>query len=892
MLVKQKIGVVVFGILMLVSFVVAVVPGKVGASTFKPAVTDTNINSTILGVTTKLQSYTSQEILSKLADGKFSGNLNNEQYYLTDGKTIAIYDRGSTYGITNTTDSSTTKLIGVITQDGKYRELTAPILKDGTTADVANQAINEATTLAGKNYDAATEIFIKDPGSTDASIAKANNDIALRTQISRLNQAIEYEKTHNNDPATVAELTKRRDEIQSRKTALDAGAKSGNLEQQNNHNTTDPLWCIGFGNIIGKDSHTGINIVGCAAQIGQLLLKGSAWVLWLAAYMFDYTLDYTLNFKNLVTNIPIVDIGWKILRDVSNIFFIFLLLLAAIGIIVDNKAIGSKSMIPGIIMAAVLINFSLFFTNIVIDASNILTLQFYGQMRGTDPSAAPTNGKVTGVAAAFMQGLNLTSLYNAQGGENDLATKSLGAQAGNAWNIALVGFGGSVLILITAFVFFAATILFLIRAVVFIFLMITSPIFFLAMAVPSAQIKDQAKKWQTTLTNQALFAPTYMLLTFIVVKAVTSKTATGLHGNFSSLFTSSGGAGIETAVSFFVLIMFMIGTLKVSTTFSVAGAKTVDGWGKNTGTWARNTLVRNTAGTVVGGLGSRYANSGIARAWASTPILGTLFGGKAALRGANALTNAKIGGQSYKDRISEKTKADAEMAKQIQDRTVRRGWTESDAAYKDRSKKIKDNDKARAARSLGLNENGETTSWLGLSHASRTARVKAQADFMKGKTKEKDLEEQKEQIKEITIKHLETINANSNITITSGDGGKAITNDNGNLAELKPKDVERAQEEFDKKVMSGNFDSLSTLGKLKFDVDTKRAAMSGTKLRDAGTLEVQKREADDAEKKLQYEIAKTNSSLAKLSQLAIKTAKSDNEDTAKILAALEKEGKK
>src|SRR3989338_3115796 len=72
--------------------------------------------------------------------------------------------------------------------------------------------------------------------------------------------------------------------------------------------------------------------------------------------------------------------AWRITRDLSNIFFILILLYIAIKIILGLAGHDGKKMIIWVIIMALLINFSMFATKIVIDSYNVLALIFYNKM--------------------------------------------------------------------------------------------------------------------------------------------------------------------------------------------------------------------------------------------------------------------------------------------------------------------------------------------------------------------------------------------------------------------------------------------------------------------------------------------------------------------------------
>ena len=69
---------------------------------------------------------------------------------------------------------------------------------------------------------------------------------------------------------------------------------------------------------------------------------------------------------------PAVNIGWKITRDVVNIFYILVLLIISIATILGISSYGMKQTLWKLILSALLINFSLPIAGIFVDFSNTL----------------------------------------------------------------------------------------------------------------------------------------------------------------------------------------------------------------------------------------------------------------------------------------------------------------------------------------------------------------------------------------------------------------------------------------------------------------------------------------------------------------------------------------
>ncbi|MEK7596368.1 MAG: type IV secretion system protein [Patescibacteria group bacterium] len=306
------------------------------------------------------------------------------------------------------------------------------------------------------------------------------------------------------------------------------------------------------------------SIEDLAATFGNLILWLVSWGLWLTANLFEYTLKLTLK-NSTFANLSVINLGWSIVRDVVNLFFIFILLYIAIGAILRLAGHDAKKLLVNLILAALLINFSLVITKVIIDASNILALEFYAKISGENKSVTQT----------LMNGLHLTSIYNKE------ALKTRDApdpeKAGFA-NIILGTLGGSALILVTAFVFLAATFLFIARTIVLWFLMILSPLAFGAMILP--QTKKHADRWWQELTCQCLLAPAFMFMIYLVVmiiknsdfnSAISGITGQETTDNFAAAFTSGVESSLGVILNFVLLIGLMIGSLIVSKNLACAG---------------------------------------------------------------------------------------------------------------------------------------------------------------------------------------------------------------------------------------------------------------------------------------------------------------------------------
>jgi hypothetical protein len=335
------------------------------------------------------------------------------------------------------------------------------------------------------------------------------------------------------------------------------------------------------------------DVSSCIAEVlNKVVLRLASTFLWIAGWFFNATLAYSLNMGNFLASVPIVDIGWKLFRDVANICFIFVLLYIAINTILQTKDANTKKLLINVIIVAVLLNFSLFMTKVVIDSSNIIALQFYEKMQGV--SANPVQQTINnytdrGISQTFIKGLGIEGIYSA-GASNATSTTNQPSALTTIGNVLAVSVGGAILIITTAFVFFAGAIMFIIRTIVLIFIMILSPLAFAAYILP--QTHGYWKKWLNTLLSQSFFAPLYMMCIYLVVGIISGSfpggtdviKEEGIRANLGS-FLAGDPSAVGTLYIFVILIGLMLASLFV--------AKTLGAYG---GDFARNAAGKATFG--------------------------------------------------------------------------------------------------------------------------------------------------------------------------------------------------------------------------------------------------------------------------------------------------------
>ena len=323
----------------------------------------------------------------------------------------------------------------------------------------------------------------------------------------------------------------------------------------------------------------GFSLKGCVLGVVHIFFYSiPAFLLWIVAYVFNDLIFVSLNGDLLKT--PFLSEAWTVVRDLSNLFFILVLLYIAIKIILDLGAAEAQKMIARVIIVALLINFSMFFTKVIIDSSNILALVFYNKLevknKNNEPiaysplwktsSASSEKNIAGGLVSAFDPTTTLTEqffkdLTDTYVFADDKNNFAQGLIAGGATALSLpvagpaaplVGAGiwyvlegdekvpvpllVGILIVSGSFMYSVASVLFmaafafLIRIINLWVLLIFSPFAFMSFAVPFLENKPYIgwSDWLSRLLTASFFAPIFMFFLYFIFMLIQSNLFQGL----------------------------------------------------------------------------------------------------------------------------------------------------------------------------------------------------------------------------------------------------------------------------------------------------------------------------------------------------------------------------
>lgn len=278
-------------------------------------------------------------------------------------------------------------------------------------------------------------------------------------------------------------------------------------------------------------------------------------------------------------------LAWTTLRDLANIILLFGFVWIGLQTILNvghHFSVGKA--LPRLLIFAILINFSLFISEAIVDVANVFTAVMYEQAGSMDCKQAANQVECVniGISGNVIGAIGFSSLLSP--GAFDTY--------GTIWNDStdpgqaiLAGFLSLIFMIVLVTVFLAASIMLLIRSIVLIFVLVLSPLGFVGMAVP--QFEEQAQKWWKMLISNAFFAPVLFLLLFISLKIMEGAKATFGQGvSFADAVMSPGVNMGGILILFGLMIGFLI--------FSLIAAKSMGAFGAEFAT--------NTAGKMTGAM--------------------------------------------------------------------------------------------------------------------------------------------------------------------------------------------------------------------------------------------------------------------------------------------------
>jgi hypothetical protein len=244
------------------------------------------------------------------------------------------------------------------------------------------------------------------------------------------------------------------------------------------------------------------------AGIAKLIV----WIAEALGLVLIFLIELLINivqYNNFVKATP-VQIGWPLIRDTVNMFFIVVVLVSAFATIIGYpKEFRYREVLPKLLLMAVLINFSKTLIGLMIDFSQVVLLTF---VNGFKQAAGGNFVQALGIAKIMR--LKDTTGTIEETPTGDIKISLDGAGGASPWsllNIVVSAVFAIWIISISITLILIMLIFFLGRIIMLWFLLITSPIAFFALSLPGSLKKALSSftdEWWSRLSNALIGGPT------------------------------------------------------------------------------------------------------------------------------------------------------------------------------------------------------------------------------------------------------------------------------------------------------------------------------------------------------------------------------------------------
>ncbi|MBI5230247.1 MAG: hypothetical protein HY981_03055 [Candidatus Magasanikbacteria bacterium] len=336
----------------------------------------------------------------------------------------------------------------------------------------------------------------------------------------------------------------------------------------------------------------------------------------------------------------VVNTGWVLVRDVANMFYIFVMLVIAFGTMFKLEAYTWTKLLPRLIITAVVVNLSRTIMGVIIDFAQVIMITF-------------VNGYAAAAGGNFAQGFSLDAMFKIKEG-------AIAVGSNTDFKIILAYLLATVMMAIALVVVSVFLAILIGRIITIWILVILAPIAFLMGTFPKGQ--EYYGKWWKQFQNAVIVGPVLAFFLWLSLATMsggnswnTISSGSALGGReleTNDLQIGAGEAGsIEKIGSFVVSIaMLMIG-LQMTQELGVMGAGLAGGAAsaiKSTATKVARAVAVPAAGVVAtGGMGAlgawTLAGSAAAGGLANLGIAGAVKGTKKVAGYVGKSVGTKVG---------------------------------------------------------------------------------------------------------------------------------------------------------------------------------------------------------------------------------------------------------
>jgi hypothetical protein len=315
-------------------------------------------------------------------------------------------------------------------------------------------------------------------------------------------------------------------------------------------------------------------IIPIVGWFGSWFLTIGGSILLLAGVVFDQLLQYlVIDFSGTIESLHIlagIQQAWQLFRDISNIGIIGIFVFVAIMTILGSAEYGAKRLIARVLIVAILLNFSLLFTRIVIESTNFVSGQFSRAM----PAQAEGGGAAT--AQSFLKAFGIQDVWR----DTTRIAQGAGQSSHSGWAAFLYGLVGGLALTAIAIVLLYGAFVITARALLLVFAMLTSALAFTSFLLPKMANQPYVgwSAWWSNLLKAAIFGPLLMVFLWITMTIIGQAANTAGAGAAIGAVADDPSRATPDAWASIILLIIGTGLLFLSIRAASSFASTISGF--------------------------------------------------------------------------------------------------------------------------------------------------------------------------------------------------------------------------------------------------------------------------------------------------------------------------
>jgi len=239
------------------------------------------------------------------------------------------------------------------------------------------------------------------------------------------------------------------------------------------------------------------------------LLIGLAWIVYYISVFLGIISTFLIGLLiwvakwNHFIDVEAVNQGWTIVRDFCNMFFVLILLVIAFSTILRREQYSAKQLLPKLVLAAILINFSKLIAGVFIDFSQVLMMTFLNQISAAD----------------LVDSLNIKAMLSFTGEGKKI----------DGFVVLMSALASLVVLIIVGILSLVMLAMLVVRIVMLWVYIIFAPVAFLGQAFPP--LNKYAQQWWTEFTTHVTSGPIIAFFLWLAITTAQSSANKGMENN-------------------------------------------------------------------------------------------------------------------------------------------------------------------------------------------------------------------------------------------------------------------------------------------------------------------------------------------------------------------------